>query len=527
MELLSAERRHLTRQPYWRQFSSDESSQPYGKVVVRNTFLDEERPPSPTCLRREKTAPALLKGSSSSCSTRSNSVHSDSEEELPPPAMPVFKAVAAAVPSSASVSLTVPAVPAQPAAAAGVAAPAAPEAAAASAPKSQNIQPHSRRSLLPAPPFSLQQSSPLKPATKAPKPAAAVLPLALAEVVAPLVATVPPMSDFDLERMTTYDSYEDDLGNEHGRNATRITTFDPFEDNETNACGRPTFFPAFQGGVPALQVMTPVMIAPNYWAGSRSAYELMCQQMENHQRLAQQYELMTQAQAKSQEPQGWQQIKAAPVSPLAQAFGSGSGADAPAAQYEATEGHPWIPGRMGSAGGQAVHSAVVHRPAPQTLFHDCDKRFSYWTIDARKLKGTDRVCVSPAFHLPIGKNGKDVQFKMMLTPSQSSQGKGGNSFRRSKGFGHIQLKCEAQVAFGEDESFPLQFRLCIGSGFGGAAKWLEPRGFIEHDFLKQGIFPPCPSGPAAQEQDWDFLGVVDEKNFGETLVVALEVCSRA
>jgi len=298
-------------------------------------------------------------------------------------------------------------------------------------------------------------------------------------------------------------------------------------------------------------VMMPVMPPPTYWTeapppmpmatsvlpqGSGEEMltnQLLMQQMENHRRFEMHLAMKKQEQQQQQQQQqNYSQVQmqnpqwqAYPGTHMPQVYGSGSGADVAPVQHEAvakdhaSQGANSGLGQLGFHGGRSSHSGVAHR-SPQTLIqdkNDPERRFTYWTVDARKLKASDRVAVSPAFFLPIGKNRKAIQFKMMLTPTPSSQGKGGSSFRKSKGLGHIQLKCEAQVTPGEDESFPLSFRMAVGSGIGEDSRWLEARGPLEHDFLKQSIFPPCPTG---QDKDWDFISIVDESS--ETFVVGLE-----
>jgi hypothetical protein len=79
-----------------------------------------------------------------------------------------------------------------------------------------------------------------------------------------------------------------------------------------------------------------------------------------------------------------------------------------------------------------------------------------WTVDARKIKGTDKVIVSPPFDVP---SLSSAVFKMMITPKFVMEGKGGASFKKSKGKGTVQLKCESPL----DDEGALVFQISAGS----------------------------------------------------------------
>merc|ERR1719217_299846 len=68
-----------------------------------------------------------------------------------------------------------------------------------------------------------------------------------------------------------------------------------------------------------------------------------------------------------------------------------------------------------------------------------------WTLSAFKLQSGDRSVVSPPFELSFGGQYSATNFKLMLFPQVSSEGKGGSTFRKSKGKGFILLKCEADI----------------------------------------------------------------------------------
>eukprot|EP00440_Ansanella_granifera_P044848 gb/GFBE01048603.1/.p1 GENE.gb/GFBE01048603.1/~~gb/GFBE01048603.1/.p1 ORF type:complete len:395 (+),score=79.93 gb/GFBE01048603.1/:1-1185(+) len=147
-----------------------------------------------------------------------------------------------------------------------------------------------------------------------------------------------------------------------------------------------------------------------------------------------------------------------------------------------------------------------------------------WTVDARVLKSTDREKVSPPFELSVG--GVTVEFKMVLRPIVSSDGRGGQSFKKAKGKGTVDLRCIHDVD--PASSCPMTFRVAVGRGSssappkeGGAEgaadaapvhRVSEP---MRHDFAQKAI---C---SLAAEDKWDFNAAVDEES--QTFVVSLEV----
>ena len=137
-----------------------------------------------------------------------------------------------------------------------------------------------------------------------------------------------------------------------------------------------------------------------------------------------------------------------------------------------------------------------------------------WTVDARKLKSTDKEAVSPQFDLTF--SGGAVPFKMIMRPRTVAQERGGASFKRSRGRGNIQLRCMAESA--DDTKPVVTFRVGVGSD--KAAKQLKPRGPVRHDFSEKNI---C--GLPAGQDDWDFGKAVDDKT--QTFVVCLEILSGA
>ena len=93
--------------------------------------------------------------------------------------------------------------------------------------------------------------------------------------------------------------------------------------------------------------------------------------------------------------------------------------------------------------------------------------------------------------------------------------RGGTSFRKSRGKGMVQLKCEGEV---QDNlaGDTLAFRIAIGSGQVGIPRWEAARGPVAHQ-LMQGAVCGLPKG----QEVWDFQSVVDQES--QTFVVRLEV----
>lgn len=132
----------------------------------------------------------------------------------------------------------------------------------------------------------------------------------------------------------------------------------------------------------------------------------------------------------------------------------------------------------------------------------------WWTVDARKLKSSDREAVSPGFALGFP---RPVQFKMVIRPSAVHGSRGGASFKKAKGKGSVELRCLEQVERGRDP--PLNFRIAVGSGrnFGEA-----PRGPVRHDFSERAT---C--GLPDNLKEWDFSRHVDHET--QMLSICLEI----
>jgi len=162
-------------------------------------------------------------------------------------------------------------------------------------------------------------------------------------------------------------------------------------------------------------------------------------------------------------------------------------------------------------------SSDAGAPQPQTLTRTFSINSAcfrvHWVVDARKLRGNDKQAVSPPFELSFGSQFPNVTFKMMIYPKIVNDSKGGASFKKAKGRGYVQLKCEAELS---EAIANVSFRISIGSG----DKHEEPRGPVSHNFSSSAV---C--GLPKDLEEWDFASVVDQESM--TFVVCLEIVPKA
>jgi hypothetical protein len=115
-----------------------------------------------------------------------------------------------------------------------------------------------------------------------------------------------------------------------------------------------------------------------------------------------------------------------------------------------------------------------------------------WSVDAKKLRGSDKQAVSPPLEVSLGQGAPPATFKLMLCPS------GGDSFRKAGGVGQVQLKCCSDLP---ESSWPLTaISISVGSG----SKAHVQRGPFAHRFGSSSVF----SAPREQA-DWDFVASVE------------------
>jgi hypothetical protein len=131
-----------------------------------------------------------------------------------------------------------------------------------------------------------------------------------------------------------------------------------------------------------------------------------------------------------------------------------------------------------------------------------------WVVDARKLKGTDKQIVSPQFEVQIRPGAPAIVFKMTLHP-KTTDSKGGVSFKKSEGVGHVQLKCHTDE--GDLEAVgDASLRFAVGS------PPKETKGPFEHTFYDNVIF-----NLPRKHADWDFNEASDDLSL--SLVVTVDI----
>lgn len=159
----------------------------------------------------------------------------------------------------------------------------------------------------------------------------------------------------------------------------------------------------------------------------------------------------------------------------------------------------------------SVSEHTVHMPIATPIEMRSEHPTSYiWSVDARKLRGSDRSIVSKPFELALAGSGV-ATFKLMLCAGQ-----GGQSFKQSRGHGTIQLKCEQELRRSIDLEAVTNsvIRFSIGTSVESAALAGEPVSArtVRHNFLQSA---------ACVSPDWDFRSVVNERAQTFTLLVRI------
>lgn len=151
--------------------------------------------------------------------------------------------------------------------------------------------------------------------------------------------------------------------------------------------------------------------------------------------------------------------------------------------------------------------AAPRAPVLQRAFSVNSRIFRiHWTVDARVLKSSDREKVSPPFEVSM--DGQEIQFKLCLRPSLTSESRGGASFRKAKGKGSVDMRCLSEIS----RTCVMTFRVAIGKG----SESHKVSRTMKHDFSQK---PIC---QLEGDDEWDFKTVTDEES--QTFVVVLEVC---
>jgi hypothetical protein len=133
----------------------------------------------------------------------------------------------------------------------------------------------------------------------------------------------------------------------------------------------------------------------------------------------------------------------------------------------------------------------------------CGVRAS-WTVDAQKLVSSNTHATSPSFELAHGLKGK-----LMLHPTVNGTRKGQAAFRKAKGRGSLEFKCEADSLVNLP---PVTFFQYIGSGNQEQSR----RGPVTHTF-DHGYVCRLPK----DQDEWNFNTAVDKSS--QTFSVHIEM----
>lgn len=125
----------------------------------------------------------------------------------------------------------------------------------------------------------------------------------------------------------------------------------------------------------------------------------------------------------------------------------------------------------------------------------------HWTVDARKLRGSDKQLASSNFDVDLGLGLGSVVFKVMLATFGGTQ-----SFKKTGGVGYVQVKCASEG------DINTKIRVSIGRG----DRQRPPRGPFTHSFSDSPVFTL-----PRQQAEWDFWDAADEQSM--TLVVNVDI----
>lgn len=156
---------------------------------------------------------------------------------------------------------------------------------------------------------------------------------------------------------------------------------------------------------------------------------------------------------------------------------------------------------------------MPRQPVLQRVFSVASSLYRIrWSVDAKKLKSTDREAVSPAFELNFS---VPVQFKMVIRPKVTCNARGGASFKKAKGKGSVEVRCLGEIDPSVNSC--VTFRISLGGGKDSGSSE-APRGPVRHNFAEHTI---C--GLPEGQDEWDFSKAIDESS--QAFVVCLEILS--
>jgi hypothetical protein len=185
---------------------------------------------------------------------------------------------------------------------------------------------------------------------------------------------------------------------------------------------------------------------------------------------------------------------------------------------------PEAPAQAAAAWPQLGATTVSPPMRSATVLHPSTNRSSeiVWRVDSRKLNGHDKQAVSPSFDLWCGESPSRATFTLMMHAKEITKGDSDKednldsklklartSFKKSSGYGYLQLKCQTGIA--KDIPMVVKFTLSIGDGEGQDR---GPRGPVTHNFAEKAV-----KGLPGELELWDFKGAVDTDS--ETVLVRL------
>lgn len=155
-------------------------------------------------------------------------------------------------------------------------------------------------------------------------------------------------------------------------------------------------------------------------------------------------------------------------------------------------------------------SSLITGPAMQALGKTSEGTMPFqWSVDARKLKTSDKVIVSPSFEWPEDE-ADSAKFKLMIIPKAVNDKKGGSSFKKAKGKAVVEVKCEANPPKKE-----VKLRLAV-TDKENPKMLKEFRGPVVHNFSEANI---CNMKVPHCDEEWD----LPYDNTEPTFLVRLEI----
>jgi hypothetical protein len=161
--------------------------------------------------------------------------------------------------------------------------------------------------------------------------------------------------------------------------------------------------------------------------------------------------------------------------------------------------------------GEIDYAAAKSRTRQMRILKNGDQGMQIeWPIDAKKLRSSDTLIVSPPFEVAPG-----MTCKLMIKPTTRGDRKGQGCFRKAKGRGCVQLKCFADTSCPDTAAAPVPSVSChLSIGSGGLCKAV--RDPVTHNFADATV---C--SLHSEMEELDFNSVVDSDSM--TCIIRLGV----